>query len=650
MRVRSRWAITIAAALTLPLLPSLAAGPAAAAGTGDQALWGYDPQYTSDNTAETSVTAADVASLQPAWSAGQPTNGLRPLVAGGRVFFGCSDGTCALDERTGKELWALNDGGLPEGVVNGVVYGVNPASGNTVKGIDAATGHELWSFQPPGNSLVFADPEPNGIFYVGTGPAGWIYAVSESTRSILWSYQVNPPDPNGVYGTVAGFSVALSGNTLFYVAPWHLFAFDATKGTLLWTGSFPNDYWGWGSPVVAGNTVLAPFYYPDTDSDHGGVAAYPVGGCGQPTCTPSWLSVLGADRISGVAVKGSTGYAIGSIRSGNSPPILVAFSLADGHLEWQLNDSDEYAQEAAYGVPSGVGIAGDLLWYGTTTGGVAAVPTAGCGGSVCSRVWFAKMTSAYGDFQPTVADGVVFAGGDKGVTAFAVPGKPSAVSPSAAADSTPPTVTFAGVPVATTASAATFSWHATDSGSGVLNADVVYRKAGYDGTFGGWVYPPSWQYTTASSVRLSLAPGDTYCVAVRARDASGNVSKWSSPHCIARVLDDRSLSASSAWTRGTASHYYLGTYTTTTRSSAALTLAGARADRVGVLAIECPKCGTLGVYLGSTLLSRIDLAHSTRVLRLVLLPRFSLRTATVTVRTLSSGLETTVDGLVATAT
>lgn len=648
MQVKGRWAITIATAVTLPLLPLLATGPAAAATASNQALWGVDPQYTSDNTAETSVTAANVASLKPVWSNGVATNAMRPLVAGGRVFYLCSDGTCALDERTGAELWAADQGGLPEGVVNGVVYAVASGSANTVRALDAATGRNLWSYQPPGNSLDLADPEPNGILYVGTGPAGWLYAVSESTRSILWSYQVNPPPPNGISGSDVPFSVALSGNTLFYVSPWKLFAFDATKGTLLWTGSFPNDYWGWGSPVVAGNTVLAPFYYPNTDTDHGGVAAFPVGGCGQPTCAPSWLSVLGGDRLSGVAVNGTTGYAIGDIRDGNSPSILVAFSLADGAVEWQLNDNDEYAQAVVYDVPSGVGIAGDLLWYGTNTSGIAAVPTAGCGASICSRAWFTKMTSAYGDFQPTVADGVVFGVGDKGVTAFAVPGTPSAVNPSTPADTTAPTVSVAGVPIATTASAATFSWTATDSGSGVLNSDVVYRSATYGGTFGAWIYPRTWQYTTARSVRLSLAPGGTYCVAVRVRDASGNVSHWSSPRCITRVLDDRALAASSSWSRGTASHYYFGTYTTTTHANVALSLANARADRVGVLLIECPRCGTVGVYLGSTLLAKIDLAHATRVLRLIMLPRFSLRTTTVAVRTLSTGREVTVDGLAAT--
>lgn len=177
---------------------------------------------------------------------------------------------------------------------------------------------------------------------------------------------------------------------------------------------------------------------------------------------------------------------------------------------------------------------------------------------------------------------------------------------------------------------------------------MVYRTAPYNGAFGGWIYPAAWQDTTARSVRLSLAPGRTYCVEVRVRDASGNVSHWSSERCITRALDDRSLSASSAWYRGTASHYYYDTYTTTKRASVTMSLAKAHVDRVGVLVIECPRCGTVGVYLGSALLAKINLAHSTGVLRLIVLPHFSLRTTTVSVRTLSSGREVTVDGLAAT--
>jgi hypothetical protein len=115
-------------------------------------------------------------------------------------------------------------------------------------------------------------------------------------------------------------------------------------------------------------------------------------------------------------------------------------------------------------------------------------------------------------------------------------------------------------------------------------------------------------------------------------------------------LDDRSLSASSGWTRATGSAYFHQTATTTTRTGASLYRSGAAVRRIAVVATTCATCGTVGVYLGSTLLERISLRSSSTANQRVLgaLTLSALRTGTITVRALDAH-KVVVDGVAVSA-
>jgi hypothetical protein len=87
--------------------------------------------------------------------------------------------------------------------------------------------------------------------------------------------------------------------------------------------------------------------------------------------------------------------------------------------------------------------------------------------------------------------------------------------------------------------------------------------------------------------------------------------------------------------------------TATTKKGAALTRTGVVLDRVGVVARTGRGYGTVGVYVGRTLIGKISLAASTGHYRAVLLlPRFTLRSGPVTVKVLTSGKPVTIDGLI----
>jgi hypothetical protein len=203
----------------------------------------------------------------------------------------------------------------------------------------------------------------------------------------------------------------------------------------------------------------------------------------------------------------------------------------------------------------------------------------------------------------------------------------------------------------TLASSATVSWTGQDNigGTGLAYYQVRERTAAYSSGFTPWTYPAAWQVVNplATSVAASgLAQGVDYCFAVRAVDNAGNTSPWTTPRCTARPLDDRALSAGTGWARGTGSSYWNGTITATSTNAATAARTSAEFDRVGIVATRGPGMGTIAVYLGTTQIGQISLAAtSTTYQNLILLPRISYHTATVSVKVVSSGKPVQLDGL-----
>jgi hypothetical protein len=182
------------------------------------------------------------------------------------------------------------------------------------------------------------------------------------------------------------------------------------------------------------------------------------------------------------------------------------------------------------------------------------------------------------------------------------------------------------------------------------DATTTTRRAAFNGAFGAFaspsVAPTDWSATTATSVTVRAAKGYTYCLSARARDRAGNVSGWTTPRCTAVALDDRSLTGSTGWTRGTGTGFYAGTVTTTTRNGAVLTRTGVQARRISLVATTCAGCGSVGVYWNGTLLKTITLsATSTTNRRLITIAAFgTTKTGTLTIKMLNTG-RARIDGL-----
>lgn len=216
-------------------------------------------------------------------------------------------------------------------------------------------------------------------------------------------------------------------------------------------------------------------------------------------------------------------------------------------------------------------------------------------------------------------------------------------------DKTPPTVTLGALAPSSVSASATVTWSASDptnpngERSGISSSLVRYHRAAWNGGFGAW---QTLGTTTGRSMRLPLAAGYDYCVVVRSYDLSGNGSYWSAQRCVARALDDPSLTAGSGWTRGKNTHFYMGTYTQATRSGRVLTRANATATRLALVATTCSRCGSVRVSIAGHYVATVSLySAATHWQQLLPLPSFALRTGTVVVTTTDSRL-VQIDGLV----
>jgi hypothetical protein len=207
-----------------------------------------------------------------------------------------------------------------------------------------------------------------------------------------------------------------------------------------------------------------------------------------------------------------------------------------------------------------------------------------------------------------------------------------------------PALGIASIPAFTQFTSQRITYAAVDNKTGVRSYDVRWQRGSPTRAYGAWVYPSSWQGTTATAKTLTgLVKGYTYCFSVRARDKAGNVSAWSQGLCTGRMYDDRSFAASRGWSRPSGkAGFYSGTYSRSTTYGAKLTKSGTF-TRVAVTGLKCPTCGTVGIYSGTTLLKTLSLRSSSTGITTWVSGVRSSATTTLTVKVLSRGKPVVID-------
>ncbi len=231
------------------------------------------------------------------------------------------------------------------------------------------------------------------------------------------------------------------------------------------------------------------------------------------------------------------------------------------------------------------------------------------------------------------------------VTARTTAGTGSASAPSVpVTPPLPPSAAVGALPAWTVATSLEVPLTGSPGTNAIAGYEVRMRRALWNGSFGSYGYVS----TAAPSLSLAVSAGATYCFSARARDDVGYVSpSWSAERCTAVPLDDRSLYAHGSWGRGTGSAYYRATWTRSYAYGAALVRTSVKAKRIAIVATTCPTCGSVRVYLGSTLLRSISLQSSTTVNRRVItVANFSsVRSGTLTIKVSTSRRMVRIDGL-----
>lgn len=207
------------------------------------------------------------------------------------------------------------------GYLNGSAHSSYNAAATAITPGNAASLQQVWQWVTPaspndGPNAIWASPTVvDGVVYVGAED-GYFYAISEATHSVLWSDFLGLDTPKGTekcgpkgQGITSTATVAddpVTGNPTVYVdsPDGNLYALNAATGSVVWTGlvdtpsTTQNDYYAWGSPLVAnGNVYIGISSDCDAPLVPGGLVSFNQGTGAQVAI---WLDTpAGPDQLGG---------------------------------------------------------------------------------------------------------------------------------------------------------------------------------------------------------------------------------------------------------------------------------------------------------------------------------------------------------------
>ena len=213
-----------------------------------------------------SFWAVDAITGQQHWIASLPgsdSSYSSPVVVDGSLYFTKDDDVYAFDAATGQQRWLQElSGGVFDSVavVDGVIY-VSGFYEWILTALDAATGNQLW----------VADRLPRATRYVGSStPAvvdgvvyladGWgISAYDAATGQNIWGFEPDDPDRNTTpsAGKILSlkFSAPAVANGIVYTGTddHHIYAIDTVTGQQKWVS--PTEDVVSASPVIVDGVV-----------------------------------------------------------------------------------------------------------------------------------------------------------------------------------------------------------------------------------------------------------------------------------------------------------------------------------------------------------------------------------------------------------
>jgi len=230
-----------------------------------------------------------------------------PLLAEGRVIFGCRDGVVyAVDPVSGSNLWTFSASGgvgaspaiYGESAVvadyNGYVYRLSVADGRLVWKTKLATS-------------VVSSPAVGGDRVLVCGVDGNAYCLSARDGEVVWK--------KGTRGRIRGSAVATDGGFLVPSYDGYLYSFSAVLGDVSWRAAL-------GGPVSASPAVRDGWVV--IGGPDGGVRCF-----GAADGAPKWNFTAGDAVKSGLAIDGD------KVLFGSNDGCLYCVDLASGGMRWK---------------------------------------------------------------------------------------------------------------------------------------------------------------------------------------------------------------------------------------------------------------------------------------------------------------------------
>jgi len=358
--------------------------PAQTPGAADWSQYRSGPAHLGTNPSEAVLSPTTVRELGQAWTSSIGGTVSAPVVAGGTVYAGSSNGSAyALDAVTGASRWTATVGGTVSGpaAVGRTVF-VGSSSG-TVRALDAATGANRWTATT--SPVRGAPTVTGGTVYVGTG--GGVYALDAATGARRWTASTG--------GSVSDSPTVVDGVVYVVAADLKVYALDAGTGASLWTAVFGPQPSG-GGPVFCVNPS-APSAPAVADG-----TVYVAGWCDgtlhafNATSGATVWTLSGRLTPSAPAVANGIVYVV-------SEAGLQALDAATGATVWTVTSASGFTDPV---------LANGVLYHGRSGGVlVARDPATG------TQLWSDSGTpgrSTSGYLSVVVANGAVYAGRDHG--------------------------------------------------------------------------------------------------------------------------------------------------------------------------------------------------------------------------------------------
>ena len=179
-------------------------------------------------------------------------------------------------------------------------------------------------------------------------------------------------------------------------------------------------------------------------------------------------------------------------------------------------------------------------------------------------------------------------------------------------------------------------------------ADVRYRRAAWNGNFSDYI--PWKSMVPAGTATFTGRAGKTYCFSAQSYDDTDSGPRpwgFGGERCAVVPLDDRSLSASSGWSRLTGTGFFNGTFTRSTTLGKFLNRTGIHAKSIRVLVEKCPGCGSIKIYWNGSLQHTYSLNAGSvhKKVYLSAVSFSSIHVGTLKIVVSSSGKPVIIDGL-----